>query len=462
MDLRYRSLSSGAIARRTALSAMGAAGLGFALFGPRGTPTNSGNRLVLDYWEKWTSNEGEAMQSVVDAFNASQDRIFVRYIAIAGIDEKSQIAIAGGAPPDILGLWNWNIPAFAETGAIQPLDELGASFGVSPAIYSPGMAAVTTHKSRFYGAVNTGGTIALYYNKAHFREVGLDPEQPPRTIEELDEANRRLLKKNNAGDITRMGFHHREPGWWLFIWGYSFGGTLYDENADRALLDTPPIVAGYEWVRSYPREFGVNRLNEFRSSFGAYDTAQNAFLSGKISMVLQGPWLVNLMRKFNDGVLLPEMDYGVAPFPVAASVYDPARPIALVDSDVLVIPRGVKNPEASMEFIAYTQRQEVVEFLSTVHCKPSPLKQSSEKFLANHPNTGVRVFDALAKSPRSFRAPYTRGWPQIRDSLIWVFDESWNLKREPAVLLEEANQKTQGALDRFALATQRRAAERLK
>ena len=35
-------------------------------------------RLILQYWEKWTGFEGEAMQSVVDAFNASQDELFVQ------------------------------------------------------------------------------------------------------------------------------------------------------------------------------------------------------------------------------------------------------------------------------------------------------------------------------------------------------------------------------------------------
>ena len=41
-----------------------------------------------------------------------------------------------------------------------------------------------------------------------------------------------------------------------------------------------------------------------------------------------------------------------------------------------------------MEFIAFTQRQEAVEFLSTVHCKNSPLAVSSPEFLARHPNRG--------------------------------------------------------------------------
>jgi len=444
------SASAGEITRRTAVGALATAGLGFALFGPRPAKRRDDGRLVLDYWEKWTGLEGRAMQTVVEDFNRSQDRLFVRYFSTAGIDEKAQITIAGGAPPDILGLWNYNLPAFAETNAILPLDELGAEFGVTPSIYSPGMAAATQHKGKFWAAVNTGGTVALYYNKAHFREVGL-PDTGPRTIAELDEANRRITRIDN-NRITRMGFHHREPGWWVFIWGYPFGASLYDADTNRALLNSPENQAGYDWVQSYPKEFGLTRLNEFRSTFGNYDSPLNPFLAGKLSMVIQGPWLANMINAY-----APDLDYGVVPLPVAESLYDPARPIGLVDTDILTIPRGVKHPDASMEFIAYTQRQDITEKLATVHCKGSPLATSSPQFLATHPNRGVRVFDDIAKSPRSFLVPKTRAWIQIRDELIWVFDQSWNMKGDPKDLLARAQTKVQGVLDNFELQSRRRA-----
>ncbi|MBS0197644.1 MAG: ABC transporter substrate-binding protein [Planctomycetes bacterium] len=436
--------------RRAALGTLAAGSVGYALLGPRGAKEDTRGRLVLDYWEKWTGLEGKVMQEVVAEFNKSQDRLFVRYFATSGIDEKAQIAIAGGSPPDIVGVWNYSVPAFASANAILPLDDLGAPLGIKPEIYAEGMRQVVTFRGKMWATVNTGGCLALYYNRSHFKEVGLDPDSPPRTFPEFDDACRKLLIKKN-GRIQRMGFHHREPGWWSFIWGSQFGGTLYDEKTNTSTAASPLNVRGYEWVQSTPKEYGLAEVNDFRTSFGNYDSALNAFVAGRLSMVVQGPWLANIIKLYND-----KLDYGVAPFPVAEGMFDKNAPMGLIDTDTLVIPRGVKNPEASMEFVAYTQRQDVVERLSTVHCKGSPLAQSSESFRKNHPNRGIAVFEAIARSPRSYKVPATRCWAAMKDEMDRALDRVWNMQDSPASILGLAQKRSQAILDLTAEQERRR------
>ena len=121
-----RSPLSGALdlSRRATLGLIASSAAGFALLGPRPRKDVPKGRVVLDYWEKWTGAEGQAMQRLVDRFNESQSDIFVRYLSIGSIDQKAMIAVAGRSPPDILGLWSFNIPAFAEALGI-PFDILG-------------------------------------------------------------------------------------------------------------------------------------------------------------------------------------------------------------------------------------------------------------------------------------------------------------------------------------------------
>lgn len=434
--------------RRAAIGAIAAAGAGFALFGPRGAKEASGGRIVLDYWEKWTGHEGRAMQRIVDEFNNSQSRIFVRYLVTSGLDQKTLIAVAGGDPPDIVGLWNYNVPLYAEAEAIIPLDEFDSSFGVRLENYAPAVRQLLTHpdhtgRVRMWAAVNTCGTIAMYYNRAVFREAGLDPDRPPRTISELDACAKRIERSRPDGDIDRAGFLHAEPGWWSWIWGYHFGGTLYDPATGRARADSAENLAAFEWLQSYPERLGPARLVKFRSGFGtAYSSPQNALLTGQVAMVPQGPWLANVIQTFR-----PDLDYGVAPFPVADDVYREDEPVGLIDSDILAIPRGVKHPEASMEFIAYAQRPEVVEYLSTAHFKNSPLANPSREFIEKHPNRGVRVHNAIAASPRGFVCPRTRVWPQLKDEFDASMQRMWALARPAREELADIQQRAQGFLD---------------
>ena len=56
-----------------------------------------------------------------------------------------------------------------------------------------------------YGIPWQRSTIIMYYNKDAFREVGLDPECPPTTWEELEEYAAKLTKKDENGNTIRYG-----------------------------------------------------------------------------------------------------------------------------------------------------------------------------------------------------------------------------------------------------------------
>lgn len=430
----------GPITRRCSLYVLVASGLGYALAGPRGNNVSPVNRLVIDYWEKWTGHEGQAMQRVVDGFNRSQDRLYVRYFVVSGIGQKALIAIAGGNPPDVIGLWNFNVAPYVESRAILPLDELAGVAGLSLERYASGVKQVMTHRGRWWAAVNTAGTLAMYYNKALFREVGLDPDNPPRTIRAFDEAHRRIVRVQRDGSIDRVGFLHREPGWWNWLWGYHFGGSLYNAETDSASVDDPRNIAAFEWMCSYTRTLGHDKVERFRSSLGSYNTPENGFLTGRVGMVLQGPWLANMVQQFR-----PDLEYGVAPFPVEESVFRENEPVSLIDTDILVIPRGAKNPAASMEFIAYTQSQEATELLATAHCKGSPLRSQSDTFVQSHPNRGVALHSSLFASPRAFVCPKTRVWQEFKDKFDIAADEMWKGSVSP----KDALGRMQGTLQRL-------------
>jgi ABC-type glycerol-3-phosphate transport system substrate-binding protein len=415
--------------------------------------------VQITYWEKWTGHEALAMQRVVDDFNQSQSRVFVRFLSMTMIEQKAMIAIAGGNPPDVVGLYNKNLRLFAEAGAILPLGELAGRHTLTSEHYADAIwrlctlrprrnAEDTIDREELFGLPNTCSTMALYYNRE------LVP-RPPLTIAELDDMARRLTTPARGGETAaQLGFVPTEPGWWPHVWGYFFGASMYDEASDRATAADPANVRAYEWVQSFPRRFGVESMLNFQSGLGSYSSAQQPLLDGRVAMCLHGPFLVNVIKQFK-----PDFPFGVAPFPVDTIEPDDANPVGLVEADVLAIPSGCEHVEEAMEFMAFTQRSDIAERLAIAHAKPSPLAACSREYYASHPNPQIRVHEAIARSTRGFGYPSTRVWNEYESMLRRAFEsEIWQLRRPASDVLRDVQARAQQAIDRASEKQRRRRA----
>lgn len=398
-------------------------------------------RIVVTYWEKWTGFEGEAMRKTVEAFNASQDRIEVRLFTTSQIDRKMLMATAGGIPPDIAGLWSYNVIPYADKNALLPLDEYAAKYGLSRERFIPAFWDLCYHRGHLWGLPSTPASLALHWNKKLFRQAGLDPERPPRTIEELDEYADRLTRRNAKGEIIQAGFMPAEPGWWPWAWGYFFGGRLWNAK-DKITATAPENVRAYRWVRSYADRLGVKQLQVFASGFGNFSSPQNPFLSGLVAMELQGVWMHNFIDKY-----APELEWGAAPFPHPADRPDLANTTP-VEEDVLVIPKGAKHPNEAFEFIAFVNSRKGSELLNMGQRKFPPLLDISPRFLKDHPNPYITVFIQLAKSNNAFVPPQMPLWQEYQAEMGTAFDQIWLAEKTPDEALRDVEVRMQRKLDR--------------
>ncbi len=437
--------TSSLLTRRAALAAgWTAAGAGaMAALWPRVPRSRVGippGRVVVEYWEKWTGPEGDAMQRVVDGFNASQDRIFVRRTAVSEIGTKAMVAIGGGDPPDVCGVFSYHVPQYAQSGAVIPVEQFG---GIDPETYLPSVRRLLSHEGRLVAGVTTIYTLALYRNRSLFRAAGLDPDAPPATLDELDSLSRRLTSHRSDGTIERAGFLPNLPSWWPYTWPILFGSTLYDPATNRSDFDRPACIEAYEWVRRFPVALGEQASRAFGTAADrSYHSPNDPFISGRVAMIAQGPWLANFINRY-----APGLDYAASALPVHAPLLDPAHPLGMVEADVLVIPREARHPEAAFEFVRHTQRPEVHEQLATDHTKGSALKRCSEAFLSRHPNRSVRVHDAIARSERACILPQTPVWKSYAHLTEGVFDAAWK-GDDVAALCSAVHRRVQGMLDR--------------
>ena len=335
--------------------------------------------MIVRYWEKWTGFEADAMKKVIADFNASQNRIYVDFSSVSQIDRKFMLATAGGVPPDIAGIWSVSLPVYAENNALTPLDKLAADAGVERKSYIDVFWQLCCHRDHLWALPSTPASIGLVWNKKLFRQAGLDPEKPPRSIAELEADNKKLAHYRPDGRLQSIGFLPEEPGWWNAMWGYWFGAKLWNGKS-KITLDSPENLDAYRWVQSYPERFGADNLLAFRDGFGNFASPQNPFLTGRVAMELQGVWIYNFIKTYAP----PDFEWGVAPFPSV----DPERlpDVSLVETDLLVIPAGAKHPREAFEFMRYVNEQGPMEKLCLGQIKFSPLVDCSPDFLAHHPH----------------------------------------------------------------------------
>ena len=411
----------------------------FGAYAAAGT-AKPAERIHVTYWEKWTGFEKEGMESVVNDFNKSQDRIFVEYIAVSSVNQKALIAVAGGRPPDVAGLWDGDVVVFADKNALVPLDDYIRKAGIKPEDYIPAFWELCHYQGHVWALPSTPATTALHWNKGMFKAAGLDPERPPSTFAELDAFSRQITKIDRvAGRIHSMGFLPPEPGWWNMYWGFFFGGRLWD-GGSKILIDDPGNIKAFEWIRSYAEQYGISALQTFRSTFGNFSSPEDAFLSGKVAMVLQGVWLNNYIRQY-----APDMEWGACPFPVVKKGDDP---FTAAQSDVLLIPRGSKHPDEAFEFIRYVNRQKPMEKLCLSHRKITPLSRISREFYQEHKNPYIRVFQDLARSKNAITPPKMSIWNEYSGEIYNAFDRVWMLKATPEQAIKEVKKRIQKSWDR--------------
>jgi ABC-type glycerol-3-phosphate transport system substrate-binding protein len=406
---------------------------------PSTVPSGDGP-VTINYWEKWTGFEGEAVQAVADAFNRRQDKVFVKVLTVSEIEKKLLVSIAGGDPPDLSGLYSRNVPVYAALGALAPLDDMMKETGTDPDSLIPVYLLECRSRGRYYALPIAGMTMGLHYNRQHFREAGLDPDRPPRTIQELDEYAAKLTKRRKDGTFERIGFIPTEPGWWNWSWVYYLGGSLYDERNKTIIADTPENERALRWFADYARKYGIQNVLSFKGGFGNFASPQNAFLAGKQSMCIQGVWMHSFIQKFN-----PKLDWGVAPFPAFS---DEVHDRTLIESDVLVIPAGSRHPKEAMQFLAFAVSQEGQEILHLRMMKFPMTKKASKDFWAKNTNPHLAVYRRLADSPCAYTAPRIAIFQEYFDEANAAFDQVWLLRQEPKVALSGMQKRMQRKWER--------------
>ncbi|MFJ6675541.1 ABC transporter substrate-binding protein [Actinosynnema sp. NPDC091369] len=96
---------------------------------------------------------------------------------------------------------------------------------------------VFSKDGKVYGVPTANYSMGLLYNRTLFTQAGLDPDQPPKTWDEVREA----AKKITALGEGKVGFaeysKNNQGGWHFTAWMYSVGGRIARQDGDKWVAD---------------------------------------------------------------------------------------------------------------------------------------------------------------------------------------------------------------------------------
>lgn len=274
-----------------------------------------GERVKVTFWHAMGGAAGEAVQRLVDRFNSSQDKVVVEAAYQGTYDDALQkLKAAGPEGPTIMQVYEIGSRFMIDSGMITPMQNFIDADGFSTDDFEPNILGYYTFDGRLYSMPFNTSTPIVYYNKDAFREVGLDPERPPRTFEEFQEYARRLTV--TQGGQTRYGAGIALYGW-FFEQFLAVQGAHYVDNdngrsarATKAIINSPEGERFVNWLKEMVDEGSAENLGRRTAE------TQAAFAAGRIAMTLDStaalaPILNGVGDKFEVGTAFLPRPEGV-------------------------------------------------------------------------------------------------------------------------------------------------------
>ena len=349
---------------------------GFTLAGPLAVPLASQAQaqarqpLRLLVWINGDKGYN-GLQKVGDAFEAlSGVSVVVQHPE--GAPDKFQSAAGAGKGPDVFCWPHDRVGEWAKSGLIVPVHPPAR---IKDEIEPSAWTAFTWQK-QLWGYPIAIEAVGLIYNKALVKT-------PPATFDEvvaLDKALASSGKKALLWAYNQLFF-----SWPILAGG---GGYVFGRDAQGNLdpkqvgLNSPGALVGAELMARLIRDGHMPQ--------GArYSDMEAQFASGKLAMMINGPWAWDNVRK-------AKIDFGVGAIPSIGG--RPAKPFVGVLGCMITAPS--KNKDIAREFIEnHLLKAESLHTISADVPLGTPANKAYYQALSTDPNIRATMANALAGEP---------------------------------------------------------------
>ncbi|OHR72181.1 ABC transporter substrate-binding protein [Bacillus sp. HMSC76G11] len=274
--------------------------------GESGGDSKSGDEVVTLNFFQFKVEIADQLQAMIKEFEAEHPNIKVKLETVGGGADYGaalKAKFASGEEPDI-----FNNGGFKELELWkEKLADLSGEPWVEH-VLPIGKVPMTDADGKLYGMpVNLEG-YGFVYNKDLFEKAGIT--EPPKTIDELKEA----AKKLEAKKITPFSAGYGE--WWVIgqhLLNIPFAQQEDPEAFIAGLYDGSEKIVGNKQFKEFKEvldtELKYANDNPLTTD---YNTQVTLFASGETAMLQQGNWTENMITEIN-----PEINMGFLPIPIS-------------------------------------------------------------------------------------------------------------------------------------------------
>jgi sn-glycerol 3-phosphate transport system substrate-binding protein len=274
--------------------------------------------VEISYWHSMQRANEETLQRLTSRFNSSQNDVRVTLVNQTTYTDtlnKFRSGLSSGDLPDLVQIEDTGLQQMIDTQATLPVQGC-----VKADRYD-----LSDHLKRVIDYYSVKGTLwpmpfnvsnpVLYYNKRAFQAAGLDPNQPPKTLDEVKAAAQKL---KDSGTVSQAGFGMKLDPWYLEQWS-AIGGKTYVNNSNgrknRASSVTFDNATGKE-IFSFLNDMVKQGLAKTNPADGpnAFDNLLGIG-NGNFGMTIDTSAALGTIQQVLSSGEYPNVELGVAPMP---------------------------------------------------------------------------------------------------------------------------------------------------
>ncbi|MCT1458018.1 ABC transporter substrate-binding protein [Aestuariimicrobium sp. p3-SID1156] len=270
--------------------------------GDGGKSGYNGPDVSLLFWNGFTGGDGAFMKKLVEQFNGEHKNIKVTMQVMQWSDYYTKLpnAVQAGKGPDIAVMHVDSVATNAARKIVQPLDDVAKALELSETDFAPVPWKAGIYKDVRYSIPLDVHPLGFFYNKDLMDKAGLDAEKPPTDLNSYMDALDKLKGKGIQGHWASP--HPFTGGLSMQSLIKQFGGSLYSEDATKAVYNEEPAIKAMTWwVDLIKKGYSPAKVGQ--------DADFLALQNGKTAFNWNGIWSINTLKEKSD------LKWGVAPLP---------------------------------------------------------------------------------------------------------------------------------------------------